>query len=226
MKHANHHEAHRLDPVLEKHLARVEAPAELWARMRAAAPGERLRPATTYPAWVAWATTAASLAVLAGGWLLWTAVWKPQPVEALAVAALRSDPRELTLHTEDATEVRAWVRAKSGIDIPLPPKHSPLVQILGARIVEAKPGRVAEVSYQVGEYRAALLVAKDPSGKTTYPNHEVRSSDPFEMARVSQWSMRGQSYTLAWAAPGEFRVACLLCHGAEPAMITPPNRMN
>jgi hypothetical protein len=209
--------------VLEKHLGRVEAPAGLWAQVRNPRPAAR---AATGPAWTAWAAAAATLAIAAGGWLLWGVMWKPQPVEALAVAALRGDARRLALHTEDAVEVRAWVKAHSGIDIPLPPKHSPLVQIIGANIVRAGSEPVAEVSYQVGEHRAALLVAKDPSGRKSYPSHEVRGSDPFGMARVSQWSMRGQSYTLAWAAPGEFRVACLLCHGTEPAMIAPPQLMN
>ena len=108
--------------------------------------------------------------------------------------------------------VRKWIKAESGLDVPLPPKHESLVKILGARVDRD----VAEISYQVGQYRAALLVAKDPSGKRSYPNHDVRTSDPYQKARVSSWSMRGQTYTLAWSAPGEFRVACLLCHSGQP----------
>jgi hypothetical protein len=80
---------------------------------------------------------------------------------------------------------------------------------------------MAEVSYQVGEFRAALLVTKNPSGVTAYPKHDFRGSDPFQEARVTSWSLKDQNYTLAWTAPGEFRTACLLCHDQEPSMFPP-----
>lgn len=200
-----------LESVLAKHLNRVAAPMNTWAHVR----GSVRAPAR--PIWTVWAAAAAA-ALLAVG--LWQASQPPQSVEAMAVAALDQSASDLAIQTEDANTVRKWIKAESGLEIPLPPKHDDLVKILGARINRGEQ-TVAEISYQVGEYRAALMIAKDPSGKRTYPNHDVRSSDPFDKARVSSWSMRGQSYTLAWSAPGEFRVACLLCHsGAPPAAPT------
>jgi len=209
-----------LDPVLEKHLGRVEAPANLWSHVRQPA---AVRP--TSVSWSAWVTVAATLAITAGGWTLWQQMRTPQSVEAKAVAALSQGPEDLGLHSENAGDVRNWVRTNSGIDIPLPPKHSAMVRIIGASVTE-DTNPIAQVSYEVGEYRAALLVTKDPTGKTTYPHHEARDSDPYQTARVSSWSMKGQSYTLAWSAPGEARVACLLCHGTEPAVGVSPNLMN
>ncbi|MFM2125266.1 MAG: hypothetical protein RL328_1717 [Acidobacteriota bacterium] len=199
-----------LEKVLEKHLAPVSAPANLWSHVRGPVR------AVNRPAWTAWAGAAATLTLAAGGWGLWQAT-RPRPsVEAMAVAALDQPAAQLPLLTQDANTVRKWIKTESGLDVPLPPKHDGLVKILGARIDGGRDGQVAEISYQVGEYRAALLVAKDPSGKRSYPNHDVRSSDPYQKARVSSWSMRGQTYTLAWSAPGEFRVACLLCHSGQP----------
>ncbi|MEI9811788.1 MAG: hypothetical protein WDO18_03550 [Acidobacteriota bacterium] len=214
----NDNQNRNLDRVLGKHLGPVRAPEDLWTRVQN--PGQRV-PVHTRSMWGAWAAAAAMLVFSAGGWMVWQER-HPVSVESLAVEALAQGPENLALHTEDASEVRAWVKSHAGIDIPLPPKHSPLVRILGASI-SRDSRHVAEVSYQVGDYRAALIVARDESGKTVYPQHELRSSDPVQAARVSSWSMKGQSYTLAWAAPGEFRVACLLCHGTEPAMIQMPS---
>lgn len=208
-----------LDPVLKKHLARVAAPPNLWSHVRG--------PVT--PAKLAWtsfaAATAAILVVLAGGWTAWSELRPAQSVEAMALAALDRGTEDLTLQTEDAATVRRWVKANAGIDIPLPPKHSSVIRIQGAR-VSGDASRMAEVSYQVGEFRAALLVTKDANGVTAYPKHDFRGSDAFETARVTSWSLKGQSYTLAWSAPGEFRTACLLCHDQEPPVLPPSGLVN
>jgi hypothetical protein len=166
--------------------------------------------------WTAWAATAATLALSVGGWAFWHLHGdNPVSVEAMAVSALTHNAGDMELKTEDAAAVRTWVKSHSGIDIPLPPRHSSWVKIIGAS-VSGSDNKVAEVSYQVGDYKAALLVTKDRTNAKTYPSHEIRPSDPLETARVSSWSMKGQSYTLASMAPGQARVACLLCHGAEP----------
>jgi hypothetical protein len=166
--------------------------------------------------WTAWATAAATILISVGGWSYWQLHREnPVSIQTMALSALKHKAGDMELRTEDATTVRQWVKAHSGIDIPLPPRHSSWVKIVGASI-SGSDDKIAEVSYQVGEYQAALLVAKDKTGAKSYPSHEIRPSDPLETARVSSWSMKGQSYTLAWMAPGEARVACLLCHGAEP----------
>jgi hypothetical protein len=211
-----------LDPVLKKHLGRVEAPPNLWAHVQG-------HTATDVPASSFWTSrafaVAAAVAILAGGWTLWNETRAPQTVEAMAVAALGNNPAQLELQTEDAATIRKWVKANAGIDIPLPPQHSGVIRINGASVNHEGP-RMAEVSYQVGEFRAALLVTKDPSGVTRYPKHDFRGSDSFEAARVTSWSLKGQAYTLAWTAPGEFRTACLLCHDQEPPMVPPASLVN
>lgn len=199
-----------LERVLTKHLASVEAPSELWNRVRRQERGTHTRP------WTAWVAVAATVVVSVGGWTAWQQHREnPVSVENMAVSALKHNANDMELKTDDAAAVRSWVKSHSGIDIPLPPRHSSWVKVVGAS-VSRYDNQVAEVSYKVGEYQAALLVTKDKTGAKTYPSHEIRPSDPLEKARVSSWSMKGQSYTLAWVAPGEARVACLLCHGAEP----------
>ena len=161
----------------------------------------------------------AMLMLVAGGaWWVGNLDQRPTTPEAMAVAALENGSEPLTLETSDPAEIRSWVKANSGIDIPLPPKHDSVIQVIGARMMDG-PNPMAEVSYQVGEYRAALLVAKDPTGRKSYPTHGLRPSDPLEKAHVSSWSMRGQSYTLASNARGdEFERACLLCHDQTPSL--------
>lgn len=201
-----------LERVLTKHLAPVEAPQELWNRVRQSG-----APAHTHSMWTAWVTVAATITLSVGGWAYWQLHREnPVSIQAMALSALKHKSADMELRTDDASTVRQWVKANAGIDIPLPPRHSSWVKIVGASISGSSSDKIAEVSYQVGEYQAALLVAKDKTGAKSYPSHEIRPSDPLETARVSSWSMKGQSYTLAWRAPGEARVACLLCHGAEP----------
>lgn len=219
-----------LEQVLGKHLERVPAPPGLWDRVQAARSGAEpeqgpgfVRPKTGWSGW-GWAGAAAAavagLGIALGGWTLWQELADPPSVEALAVEALEDGPEQLAFLSSEAADIRLWLRDNSGIDIPLPPRHSPLVEIVGARVLN--PGQpVAEIAYRVGEDRASLLVARDPSGTRSYPNHEARASDPFQAARVTSWSMRGQSYTLAWNAQGEFRVACLLCHPGGAPLLDP-----
>ncbi len=208
-----------LDPILKKHLARVEAPANLWNHVRGPVRPER-------PAYFAWAASAAALAVVvAGGWAVVNQFQAPLSVEARAIAALDRGSEELAFQTEDAAAIRKWLRTNADIDIPLPPKHSSVIRIQGASFSGENP-RMAEVAYQVGEFKAALLVTKNASGVASYPKHDFRGSDPFQAARVTSWSLKGQNYTLAWTAPGEFRTACLLCHDQEPAMLPPSGLVN
>ena len=211
-----------LDPVLKKHLGRVEAPPNLWAHVqgRVAAEPEPVRSSWTVPAFAA----AAFVAVVAGGWTIWNES-QPKTVESQAIAALKHNPEQLELRTSDATTIRKWVRANAGIDIPLPPKHSDVIRINGVSVSHEGP-RTAQVSYEVGQFRAALLVTKDPSGVTRYPKHDFQGSNSLEAAQVTSWSLKGQAYTLAWTAPGEFRTACLLCHDQEPPLVPPSSLVN
>lgn len=206
-----------LEAVLAKQMGEVKAPDALWGRIQN--PGSQARSSGT-PMWVRWTPVAATLVLAVSGGMWWVRNLDDQPTsrESMAVAALESSDDVLSLKTSDTAEIRRWVKANSGIDIPLPPKHDTAIQVIGARMLDSETP-LAEVSYQVGDYRAALLVAKDPSGKKSYPTHGLRPSDPLKAAHVSSWSMRGQSYTLASDARGdEFETACLLCHDQTPSL--------
>jgi hypothetical protein len=210
-----------LDPILKKQLGRVNAPPNLWAHVQGRAAANHPTPSF----WGARAFAAAAVvAVVAGGWTMWNES-QPKTVESMAIAALDHQPEQLELRTEDATTIRKWVRANAGIDIPLPPKHSDVIRISGASVNREGPS-IAQVSYEVGQFRAALLVTKDPSGVTRYPKHDFQGSNSLKAAQVTSWSLKGQAYTLAWTAPGEFRTACLLCHDQEPPLVPPAALVN
>ena len=132
-----------------------------------------------------WATAAAMLAVTVTGWALWKA----------------SSPMEI--HSASANEVRAWVLSNAGLDVPLPAQPSSLVEILGASIDRA--GKlIARISYKAGGAEATLSVTKDDSGDAPHRGDSLSSN----------WTMKGQSYTLAVAAPADLKAACLLCHSS------------
>ena len=177
----------RIDEALREHLGHVAAPAELWGRVRSGSP--RRAAARFSPSFLAiGATAAASMLIAVAGWSMWRASTQP-----------------LELHSASASEVRSWVLANAGLDVPLPTKPASLVEILGASIDRA----VAKISYRVGELRATLSVKKDVSGDTPHKGTEMSST----------WTMGGQSYTLAVAGPGDLRTACLLCHSAPGAAL-------
>lgn len=218
-----------LESALGKHLAPVKAPDALWTRVKNAQPNERNAPAAVGLPWLQWAAAAATLAIVgavgAGVWWVQNLENNPASAEAMAVAALDGGPESLGLRTDNTAQIRTWVKANTGIDIPLSPKHSSVIQVIGARVIDG-PNPLAEVSYKVDGYRAALLVARDPTGKKTYPNHGFHASDRLHSARVTSWSMRGQSYTLALEASGdEFETACLLCHDQTPRLPTAARRL-
>jgi len=173
----------RMEEALREHLGRVNAPAELWGRVQGASP-RRVTP-RFHPAWIA---AAASMVMAVAGWSMWKA--SSQPLE---------------LHSASASEVRQWVLANSGMDVPLPVKPSSLVEILGASIDKA----VAKISYRVGELRATLSVSKGASGDAPHKGTEISST----------WTMNGQAYTLAVANPADLRTACVLCHNAHEAAL-------
>ena len=170
----------RMEEALREHLGRVTAPAELWNRVQE----QRPHRAATVREWLPLAAGAAVLVLAVAGWALWKTSSPP-----------------LELHSASASEVRQWVLANSGLDVPIPAKPSSLVEILGASIDRA----VATISYRVGELKATLSVSKSVSGDTPHLS--------------STWTMNGQAYTLAVANPADLRTACVLCHNAHEAAL-------
>ncbi len=149
-----------MEAALEQRLARVGAPEELWDRIvtpRAERPHKQALRLS------ACATVAVALLLLAWG----------------------TGPQNVQFASSDPIAVRAWVKANSGVDVPL--HAGPLV---GANVVGGRP----EIIYRVS-HRQLTLVATN------------RGSD----GALMSWSANGQTYMLACTAPEDLK-ACALCH--------------
>lgn len=182
-----------LEPVLDRHLGRVNAPPELWGRVRNAAAQPAKKSANV------------RLRLLTAAALAAAALWGFLPRRT--VTEFRSDT---------ATEIRAWVKMRTGLDVPLPNRPSPAVQLTGAcEVGRDTPAIEVAVSYRVRGHPASLHVSKlnvAPDAPPEGGKHRFLKCESVGGERVSSWTMRGQLYTLAYAAPGESRDECLLCH--------------
>jgi hypothetical protein len=187
-----------LDPVMERHLGQVSAPDGLWDAIQR--PPARTIPRSRAPRHLLVTLAAASLAA---------ALWGFLP---------RHSDTELRSNT--ATEIRAWVQSKTGLDIPFPVTTSQAVRLTGVCAVRGGTPSV-EVSYRVSGRAASLLVSKanaSNAGPSFDAKHRFLKCESLGVKRVSSWVMRGQLYTLAYAATGEARDECLLCHSGAPPL--------
>jgi anti-sigma factor RsiW len=201
-----------LEPLLTQHLGRVAAPEELWDRIQG--PGPRVVRSSGRRNFL-WAMAAAALLVVTVA-----AVWqfRLRP-EAVAALALRRGAEQLEFRSEESGAIRAWVKERTGLDIPLLADPPASIRLVGASVSDGGRTPTAEVVYQVGGRDAILLVSKaDP--KLT-GSHRFLSSGQYQGARVSTWVMRGQLCTLACPIPQNPQAGCLLCHatGAPRAVL-------
>ena len=155
------------EPALVQHLDRVSAPEELWERVR----NPRVRRKKSVHMSVNAARVGACATVLLAVWLV------------VGHAGLRSG---------DAREIRAWVKDKAGIDVPLR-AHAAGVQLTGASVSKG----AVEIAYRVGKRDGRLVVGGRPAASG---------------ARVFTWNMDGHTYTLECATPEDLKIACNLCH--------------
>jgi hypothetical protein len=115
--------------------------------------------------------------------------------------------RDLVFRSESAAQIREWVKANAGLDIPLLGKSSP-VRLTGARLMRGD----VEIACRVGDHQAKLLISKEKSS--------VRHGGQFIKERSTvAWGMSGRLYTLACATPEDLRIACLLCHSSSESKI-------
>ncbi|HTR35504.1 MAG TPA: hypothetical protein VMH80_06365 [Bryobacteraceae bacterium] len=129
-------DSHWLEPALERDLARVSAPAELWDRVQLPRQRKSKRPAMR----LMWAMAAAGL--------------------VLAVLGLRGSRTSLELRSTSPAEIEAWVKVNSGLDLAIAAQPAASVQLLGAHIIPGANPAV-EVSYRAAGYDARLVVSKD-----------------------------------------------------------------
>ena len=156
-----------IEPALARHLDPVSAPEELWDRVR--------NPRVIRKKGVHMSVNAARVGACA---TILLTVW-------LFVG-------QRGLRSGDSGEIRGWVQAKAGIDVPLRARPAG-VQLTGATVSKG----AVEIAYKVGNRDGRLMVG----GRRV-------ASGP----RVFTWSMDGRTYTLECATPADLRIACGLCH--------------
>ncbi len=173
-----------LEPELQHGLREVAAPAELWGRVESA---RRSRPPEPHkPARLVWAL--ALTVVLAGaGW-------------SLVRLPARRDLQTGALRCQNPGQLRAWVKANTGLDVPLRSAPPASIQLIGARNV----GERVEIAYRAGDREAFLLVSR-ADGAADVSHGSLAG-------KGSSWVMAGQRYTLSCDNPADLQLACKLCH--------------
>ncbi len=130
----------------------------------------------------------------------------------LAVVALslvrppvRQDSQPIAFHCQNPAQLRAWVKANTGLDVPLRGAPPASIQLIGARNFGARSqGERVEIAYRAGNRDALLLVAR-ANGVPDMPHSNLTGT-------TSSWVMNGQRYTLACDNPADLQLACKLCH--------------
>ncbi len=171
------------DPELQSGLRPVTAPPELWDRVQASQDS----PMSRSTRGLVWAMAATVVLIAFGLSVIYR--------DSVAFPALASD------RCQNPAQLRAWVRVKTGLDLPLRTDSSPSIRLIGARYVE---GRV-EVAYRTGNRDAVLTVSRADPGSANVPHSRTSGN-------VSSWVMAGQRFTLACSNPADLQIACKLCH--------------
>jgi hypothetical protein len=193
-----------LGPVLERNLGRVTAPDELWDRVMKS----RVSQAGRIGLRLVWAL-AASLAVAAGLWGFHSTNG-PVPDEAVAIAALSHAGDQLEVRSEKLSEIGAWVKNRTGLDIAFRGEASRMIRVSGACTIKGDAHAV-RIAYRAGNHDAALVVSRS-SGAINERGHRFLKTAPSAGVAVTSWIMRGETYTMADANPVEAMAACQLCH--------------
>jgi hypothetical protein len=182
-----------LESELRRGLGKVSAPPQLWDRVQraqSASAGPRRKPRHA----LIWAVAAAALLIGVGLARVNAGIERP---------GSERDSRTAALRCENPAQLRAWVRAKTGLDVPLRAESSPSIQLIGAQMIDGSRG--VEVAYRAGNRDAVLLVSRADTGAANIPHSRVSGN-------VSSWVMDGQRYTLASNDPASLQLACKLCH--------------
>ncbi len=187
-----------IESELSQKLNRVRAPEELWDRINE---NQHRQECLCYTG------STGILACVdrkATNKLVWTLV----AAMLIVVLAWGFRPRrDFVLQSDNAGEIREWVRANAGLDVPWL-GHSAQLRLTGARLMRGD----LEIACRVGDHAAKLLVSK---GKSSV-RHGAR---PATGQSTISWGMSNRVYTLACATPEDLRIACLLCHSSSERRI-------
>jgi hypothetical protein len=182
---------HNLESELTRGLREVSAPPELWDRVRGA---QVMRPSGSNRRLV-WAMAATVVLAAVGLSLV-----RPSD-EAIALQALANDSGQIAFHCQNPAQLRAWVRANTGLDVPLRGAPPASIELIGARNLGAR----VEIAYRAGNRDAVLLVSRADAGSANIPHSRTSGN-------VSSWVTDGQRFTLACNDPAGLQLACKLCH--------------
>jgi hypothetical protein len=111
--------------------------------------------------------------------------------------------RDDGLQSTDPAQIRAWVLANTGIDVPL----SLAAPVQTASVGSIDRGRGAEIAYEIDGQRALLRITPAEAGQAVEHTRVITGS------KLAKWVLRGQVYTLECASPEGLQAACRLCHG-------------
>lgn len=183
----------RLEEQLARHLRPVAAPDDLWFRIQDPHQGHAVRP-LRWPMWAFAAALAATIALFCFSLRSDTNSYMAK----FATAELARGAEDVQFRSADPAQIRAWVQANAGIDIPLLPKAAENVKLIGVSVFHSGSPMVC-VTYRAGNQMSRLLVTR-----ATAAAHRGTTLSP--------WVMHGQAYMLAWSAPENAHAACILCH--------------
>lgn len=170
-----------MESVLRQELSPVAAPADLWERLEVRALNGMERRRKPLPQKVFWSFASAAAALVLGSFFL-----------------LPSHQ----FHSADPSQIQAWVKANTGLEIPL--QAAAGIEYLQAT---GSSGQ-AEIACRIGNRQAKLTVSKSTGGVIAASEHHATTTGQKSVS----WSMSGQVYTLACASPDDLLVACALCH--------------
>jgi hypothetical protein len=191
----------KFDAELSRHLRPVAAPDGLWERIQDShlpEPSATLR-------WPLWAFAAAVAATIALFCLSLRSDTTPY-LTRLAAHEMAADSGPMDFRSGDPSQIRAWVKANAGFDIPLPAEGP--VQLIGVKLIRG--GKLtACVSYRIGDRAGKLLVAQ---GSSPAPQHPSVQRESAQGVSLASWAIGGQQFALAWPASLDVHGACVVCH--------------
>jgi hypothetical protein len=173
----------RLERDLQRGLRAVAAPPELWDRLQSV----RVNPAQENNRGLVWALALAVVLAAVG--------------LSLVRSPARQAAQQMALHCQNPAQLRSWVRANTGLDVPLRAAPPASIQLIGARNL----GGSVEIAYRAANRAAVLSVSKAEAESPNAPHGRVSGN-------VSSWIMAGQRFRLASDSPADLLLACKLCH--------------
>jgi hypothetical protein len=215
-----------LEKELARQLAPVTAPESLWDRINRQ-PRRPPRRALVDRAF--WPVAVVMLVLAFAGVLRTLSADRDPDTFTEQELALLGASGGFDFRSDNFEAARTWVKAEANIDIDLPagqPVADPalhperVVRLLGVRMVQLRGLPIAAIDYRVGDEVATLFVSgKRPglTGNAGASRHVFSRTKSAGDARLYSWSMRNQTYTIAFSGAGNSRAACMLCHSNTPS---------